>query len=119
MESDVGRIQDEDGKYKLPESDVVAIKQEIVGLMISVPPTLQVQLGEAVSIIAESDFHERWDTLIDVRGSYGCTYVLLMKIGPRLSPHARQHPGKQRCAPGSACHLQAMATTLPVRPAVY
>jgi exportin-2 (importin alpha re-exporter) len=45
----------------------VAIKQEIIGLMISVPLNLQVQLGEATSIIAESDFYERWDTLIDVR----------------------------------------------------
>lgn len=42
------------------------IKQEIVGLMISVRPNLQVQLGEAISIIAESDFFQRWDTLIDV-----------------------------------------------------
>lgn len=47
-------------------SDVAAVKQEIVGLMITAPPALQVQLGEAISIIAESDFWERWDTLIDV-----------------------------------------------------
>jgi exportin-2 (importin alpha re-exporter) len=34
--------------------------------MITMPPVLQVQLGEAISIIAESDFWQRWDTLIDV-----------------------------------------------------
>jgi exportin-2 (importin alpha re-exporter) len=50
----------------LQENDVVAIKREIIGLMISVPTNLQVQLGEATSIIAESDFFERWDTLVDV-----------------------------------------------------
>lgn len=33
--------------------------------MISVPPNIQAQLGEAVSIIADSDFYERWDTLVD------------------------------------------------------
>lgn len=34
--------------------------------MISSPPTIQTQLGEAISIIADSDFWERWDTLIRV-----------------------------------------------------
>lgn len=37
--------------------------------MISVPSGIQTQLGEAVSAIADSDFWERWDTLVDVRGS--------------------------------------------------
>ena len=35
--------------------------------MISVPPNIQYQLGEAVGVIADSDFWERWDTLVDVR----------------------------------------------------
>jgi exportin-2 (importin alpha re-exporter) len=56
---------DEDGNYKLPETEVVAIKRELIGLMVSVPPNLQSQLGEAISAIAESDFWERWDTLVD------------------------------------------------------
>lgn len=34
--------------------------------MTSVPPNMQAQLGEAISAIAESDFWERWDTLVDV-----------------------------------------------------
>jgi exportin-2 (importin alpha re-exporter) len=33
--------------------------------MTSVQPSIQVQLGEAISLIAESDFYERWDTLVD------------------------------------------------------
>ena len=34
--------------------------------MISVPGPIQAQLGEAISVIADSDFWERWDTLVDV-----------------------------------------------------
>ncbi|TKA76115.1 hypothetical protein B0A49_03516 [Cryomyces minteri] len=56
---------DEEGNYKLPQNEVVAIKQELIGLMIAVPPTIQSQLGEAISVIADSDFWERWDTLVD------------------------------------------------------
>ncbi|TIA48524.1 Cse1-domain-containing protein [Aureobasidium pullulans] len=56
---------DEDGNYKLPQDEVTAIKREVIGLMISVPSTIQTQLGEAISVIADSDFWERWDTLVD------------------------------------------------------
>ncbi|KAF1918242.1 CAS/CSE protein [Ampelomyces quisqualis] len=56
---------DEDGNYKLPEGEVGAIKRELIGLMASVPANLQSQLGEAISAIAESDFWQRWDTLVD------------------------------------------------------
>ncbi|KAL1884176.1 hypothetical protein VTK73DRAFT_5312 [Phialemonium thermophilum] len=55
---------DEEGSYKLSEAEVATIKQELVGLMISSPPNIQTQLGEAISIIADSDFWRRWDTLI-------------------------------------------------------
>jgi len=34
--------------------------------MIAVPVTIQAQLGEAVSVIADSDFWERWTSLVDV-----------------------------------------------------
>jgi exportin-2 (importin alpha re-exporter) len=44
---------------------VLAIKSDLIGLMTTVPPTVQTQLGEAISIIADSDFWERWDTLVD------------------------------------------------------
>jgi len=58
---------DEDGNYKLQLDEVATIKRELIALMISVPPGIQTQLGEAVSVIADSDFWERWDTLVDVR----------------------------------------------------
>lgn len=54
-----------EGNYKLPQNEVVSIKSELIGLMTSVEPKIQVQLGEAISLIAESDFYERWDTLVD------------------------------------------------------
>jgi len=60
---------DEDGNYKLQLDEVATIKRELIALMISVPPGIQTQLGEAVSVIADSDFWERWDTLVDVRKS--------------------------------------------------
>jgi len=55
---------DEDGNYKLPTDEVATIKQELVGLMISSPSNIQTQLGEAISIIADSDFWQRWETLV-------------------------------------------------------
>ena len=56
---------DEFGNYRLPENEVAAIKSEIVGLMAAVPGKIRAQLGEAISIIADSDFWERWSTLMD------------------------------------------------------
>ena len=56
---------DVEGNYKLQEQDVLAIKTEIIGLMTSVPSGIQTQLGEAISVIADSDFWQRWETLVD------------------------------------------------------
>ncbi|KAI4275776.1 MAG: hypothetical protein LQ337_002966 [Flavoplaca oasis] len=56
---------DENGNYKLPQQEVVSIKQELIGLMINVPANIQYQLGDAVGVIADSDFWRRWDTLVD------------------------------------------------------
>ncbi len=50
----------------LPQNEVSAIKQELIGLMISVPSNIQYQLGDAIGVIANSDFWEKWDTLVDV-----------------------------------------------------
>lgn len=56
---------DEDGKHQLPQNEVATIKSELIGLMVKVPSALQAQLGDAISVIADSDFYERWDTLVD------------------------------------------------------
>ena len=58
--------QDQEGNYGLLLDEVMTIKKELIGLMTSVPPIIQSQLGEAIGIIAESDFYEKWDTLVDV-----------------------------------------------------
>ena len=57
---------DEDGTHILAQDEVETLKRELISLMISVPPGIQSQLGEAVSVIADSDFWENWDTLVDV-----------------------------------------------------
>ncbi|KAK5993295.1 Importin alpha re-exporter [Cladobotryum mycophilum] len=54
---------DAEGNYKIPQDEVQTIKERLLGLMISSPSNIQTQLGEAISIIADSDFWERWDTL--------------------------------------------------------
>lgn len=59
-------MQDEDGQHILPANEVETIKTQLIGLMISVPSSLQAQLGETISLIADSDFWTRWDTLVDV-----------------------------------------------------
>jgi hypothetical protein len=74
------QLQDEDGNYKLPQAEVTTIKQELIGLMISVPPSVQSQLGESVSLIAESDFWARWDTLMDVSCSICKSLAVLTNI---------------------------------------
>ncbi|KAH9844897.1 CAS/CSE protein, C-terminus [Teratosphaeria destructans] len=56
---------DEDGNHKLPQNEVGTIKSELIGLMVQVPPSIQAQLGDAISVIADSDFWQQWDTLVD------------------------------------------------------
>ncbi|KAJ2725564.1 importin-alpha export receptor [Coemansia sp. Benny D115] len=56
--------QSEDSEDILVEEDRQAVKSEIVTLMITVPKRLQLQIGEAVAIIAENDFPEKWPDLI-------------------------------------------------------
>lgn len=59
------RWLDENGEYQLHVEDVRMIKQEIVSLMIKLPDNLQSQIGEAISLIAESEFPEIWPELLD------------------------------------------------------
>ncbi|EMG45589.1 CSE1 Importin alpha re-exporter [Candida maltosa Xu316] len=51
--------------YLLPLDDVNKIKSEILDIMIQLPNQLQVQIGEAITLIAESDFPHNWPNLID------------------------------------------------------
>ncbi|KAJ2368139.1 importin-alpha export receptor [Coemansia sp. RSA 2610] len=56
--------QSEEAEDTISQADRQAVKSELVGLMISAPKKLQLQLGEAVSIIADNDFPEKWPELI-------------------------------------------------------
>lgn len=55
----------EDGVYLLPIDDINNVKTQILDVMIQLPNNLQVQIGELISIIAESDFPHNWPNLID------------------------------------------------------
>ena len=56
---------DEDGNYLIPVRNVEMIKKEIIPLMITLPNNLQIQVGEAISVIANSDFPNNWPTLLN------------------------------------------------------
>lgn len=57
---------DETGVYMINGEDVAIIKAEIIGLMIQLPSDqLQTQIGESISLIAESEFPELWPGLLD------------------------------------------------------
>ncbi|TPX31070.1 hypothetical protein SmJEL517_g05491 [Synchytrium microbalum] len=55
---------EEDEVDHIPQQDRIAVKQILVSLMISVPHKLQLQLSEAISIIADTDFPENWQGLV-------------------------------------------------------
>ncbi|OVF09273.1 putative importin-alpha export receptor [Clavispora lusitaniae] len=70
----------EDGEYLLFQEDVQYLKNEILNVMIKLPNNLQIQLGETISIIAESDFPHRWENLIDdLVGKLSATDFVLNK----------------------------------------
>lgn len=51
---------------KIAEQDRAEIKNQIVQLMITVPEKLQLQISDALALIAASDFPEKWDNLLPV-----------------------------------------------------
>ncbi|KXS18851.1 Cse1-domain-containing protein [Gonapodya prolifera JEL478] len=57
--------QDDSVPDRVSAADRVAIKSNVVRLMIVVSTPLQLQLSEAISLIADTDFPKNWDTLID------------------------------------------------------
>lgn len=56
---------DEAGVYMIDSNDVKLIKSEIIKFMIQLPDQLQIQIGESISLIAESEFPELWPELLD------------------------------------------------------
>ncbi|OMJ30372.1 Exportin-2 [Smittium culicis] len=70
--------------------DRAAIKQDIITLMINQPKSMQLQIGEAVSIIADNDFPSMWPNLIKdlVRGfaeAYYQVFIATTHLVPKAS----------------------------------
>lgn len=59
------RWSDDEASIVVAETEKVAIKSHIITVMVMLPPTLQKQLGEAVTLIAAHDFPTKWENLID------------------------------------------------------
>ncbi|KAI8365486.1 Cse1-domain-containing protein [Choanephora cucurbitarum] len=57
-------LENENEADKIALQDRLEIKRQIVQLMITVPDKLQLQISDALSLIAASDFPEKWDTLL-------------------------------------------------------
>ncbi|BGP16685.1 hypothetical protein JCM10213_000398 [Rhodosporidiobolus nylandii] len=57
----------EDAPTPLTTSTAEALKQSVVSIMIALSgePALQVQIGEAIAIMAEADFPDQWNNLVD------------------------------------------------------
>ncbi|KAI8375933.1 Cse1-domain-containing protein [Radiomyces spectabilis] len=57
-------VPDNENANHIAMQDRMAIKAQIIQIMISVPEKLQLQISDALSIIAEEDFPENWDNLL-------------------------------------------------------
>lgn len=56
---------DEDAKkFLVPDCDRDMIKNNLVELMCTVPPQIQSQCSESISLIASHDFPQKWDNLL-------------------------------------------------------
>ena len=67
----VSQDDEETPAFPVPENDRDALKAGIVPVMIQLAetPNLQVQVGEAIAVMAESDFPLKWPDLVNVRHS--------------------------------------------------
>ena len=52
----------------VPVADRQALKAQVIPVMIGLAdqPALQIQIGEAISVMAAADFPEEWSDLVDV-----------------------------------------------------
>ncbi|KAG0145573.1 hypothetical protein CROQUDRAFT_671687 [Cronartium quercuum f. sp. fusiforme G11] len=58
---------EEDQSIKISSNIRISLKQQLIDILISLSnaPNLQIQFQESISIIAQSDFPDQWDDLID------------------------------------------------------
>lgn len=50
----------------IPDGDREAIRNQIVGLMLTAPKGFKKQLGECLEVMASYDFPDRWPHLLEV-----------------------------------------------------
>lgn len=79
---------DEDGNHLLTPGNVELIKKEIVPLMITLPNNLQIQVGEAISVIADSDFPHAWPSLLQDLASRLSTDDMVTNKGVLIVAHS-------------------------------
>ncbi|KAJ1913960.1 importin-alpha export receptor [Mycoemilia scoparia] len=78
--------QNEDTEDRISKQDRDNIKAEIINLLISLPPQLQLQISEAMSVIADNDFPGNWPNLIQeltsklTRDNYKINNAILQAI---------------------------------------
>eukprot|EP00531_Pseudo-nitzschia_arenysensis_P000987 CAMPEP_0116134468 /NCGR_PEP_ID=MMETSP0329-20121206/10661_1 /TAXON_ID=697910 /ORGANISM="Pseudo-nitzschia arenysensis, Strain B593" /LENGTH=972 /DNA_ID=CAMNT_0003629179 /DNA_START=82 /DNA_END=3000 /DNA_ORIENTATION=+ len=61
---DESKEEEERKNIVISPQDRNLIKENLVELMCKVPPQIQAQISEAISIIAEVDYPEKWDVLL-------------------------------------------------------
>ncbi|ORX62315.1 importin-alpha re-exporter [Hesseltinella vesiculosa] len=57
-------VPDDENSDRINAQDREMIKNQVVSLMITVPERMQLQISDALSIIASEDFPDRWQTLL-------------------------------------------------------
>lgn len=99
----------EEGAHAISQPDRFAIKANILPVMIALAaePSLQVQLSEAIGLMAKHDFPEQWGELVDVRE--GGPRAALIEAANDLEPDPGQLHRQQCGAADGARHLQALA----------
>lgn len=82
------RWSDEDGPSTISQEDKYFVKSAIVTTMTSLPTSLQVQVGEAVTLIANTDFPARWENLIDDLVSHASATDMTITNGVLQTAHS-------------------------------
>ena len=76
------KLRWEEDVNPISEQDKAALRAELVpGMIVLSNPadkTIRAQVAESVSLIAELDFPEKWENLIDVRYSPLCFRVAII-----------------------------------------
>lgn len=59
------KYMSQDGVRIIPVEDAICIKRDIIRIMTTLPPQVELQVAESISLIAELDFPHDWPTLVD------------------------------------------------------